>query len=452
MATITNNPYASSGANILGNSGSLPLQDSYFFANGITPPDFSNFLTVQYPQYAVFTTMMDMIGNWAPSHLTTFDWAEQERTRIACVVKSLDGGTGTANVTVTLTAPTNSDDVFQPNDVVRLKGGKQMRINTVVAVAGADFQVTASSMDNTALNAGSGLGAADKVTFLYPLQGENSDAPKSKSYRLKKQSGTMSVIRTTCSVTDIASAQRTYVTDPAGYNYWYSLNEDIAFQEHQKSREVNAFLGVSPDAALGNVLGTTGFFNTIFNGGVTGTFAGNVAETDIQDIIQKLVQNSPIKEFTVYCGSNFLKDATIAMKDYHIDGAQSYGQFGSAPKLGLMLSNYLFMGNLLHFVHLPMFDDNSIFGSDSAIDFTHMGLIVAMDKKGSSNPSMRLRYHAQDGGKIDTRAVRNILTGVPFSGNNGQVATGKAGMDILLYSTIGVECRVPHWNGLLRKA
>lgn len=450
MATVTQPTQTS---DVRGNAG---LLSSYLFLQGIHKPEFSQFLTYKYPQY-VLTSLMDRLDRYEPSKQDTFSWSELPRTREVGTVA--DDGAAAPDVTDngggSFTVVTDETQLyFVARDVGRLHNEDKF-IVTAASLVGGKQSITLRSVDDSAPLTAGDFAIGDKLSHLYNLHEEYSNQPDPRAYLGETVENQLNILRRTSRYSTTEFTNATWVSI-GGKNYWYFQDEMIAMAEFARDRENCLMFGTTASVAtLGSLAGGKGIIDFVEEGGVAGTFPATVVESDIMDMIQALKVSSPASEYLVLAGSKFLKDATIALRDYHVGGGISYGVFNNVNTIGLKLQQYEFLATTVTFVHYPPFDDPKMLPTKTGqIDYSNYSLWLNMGNDNNGEPLIKIKYK-EDANGVQYKFIKKISPGMSSptaDGNDGIAVTGRDGFDVHLYSYIGLEFRAKNNHGILRAA
>lgn len=420
-------------------------EGGYLFASGILEPEHSDFLSYQYPQYLA-TAILERIGRYEAVGQDVFSWSEMDRTRVGATI-SAGGGVTTASATLTTDIPgaVAGDGYFLVGDTLKTETGVSIRV-TAVGVAGALQTITVVKTDGNAFIAAD-IANGESVGHIGSVFGEYSDAPQGRLYLPNERFNQLQVTRRSTYISGKALTNRTYL---GGGKSWAYEQELIEMDEFARDRE-NTIMFETLSASGTNEQTTEGIVTAILkaSGGITSNFTGAVTEADIQNHITALRISSPATEYVVFCGMEFLSDAHVALKDYHINGGVDYGTFGKANMVGISLNGYKFMDCTIYFVHYPTFDD--------AQTLPHTGTASAT-KINYSNFSLWLNLGSQRGNKLISLKYKE-LEGQQrkfmykyedgMMGDSAKVANGKDGVATHMLSDIAVCVRNLNQHGAL---
>jgi len=420
-------------------------EDGYVFASGILDPEHSNYLSYQFPQY-LGTAILERIGSYEVAEQDVFSWSEMDRTRRNMGVT---GGGGVAGPSAVLTtdvdAVNGSDGYAIVGDNLQTESNKVLKVIAVAATGG--FQtITVVRADGLPLTA-TDVVDGENLGHLTNAHIEYSDAPKGRIYLPEEKFNVIQTIRRSCYMTGKALTNRTYFKDGVS---WCYEQEEIDSQEFAKDRENAVMFGELNATGDADDQTCEGINTSVLRGGVNGQFTGAVTEDDIQDQITALRITSPAKEYTVFCGTQYMADAHKALRDYHIGGGVDYGSFKDINMVGISLNAYRFMDITIYFVHYPTFDDTATLpynGVPTAtkINYSNYSLWLSMSTMSGKN-GIDLMYKELKG--LQRKFVLKVEDGM--MGDGPKVASGKDGQTTHMLSDIAPRVRNLNHNGTHR--
>jgi hypothetical protein len=430
------------------------LQD-YVFQSGIHKPEHSNLLSYKYPQYYL-TSMLDRLGPSEGLGQDVWSWNVMDRTRRADAVGALDSGAGTATNVITTGYDWTSarPGYLIVGDIIRVADGTHQG-ELLRVTASADSASTPGKQAVTVVSqAGTAaltLVAGDKFGHATNAFGEASDAPEGRVFLPEEEWNAMQIIRRSFSISGSEFTNRTWLNDGSA---WYFTLEDLHMKEFALDREIALMWGVR-QGDNGSVKSSTGLINFAFDSGIENGFAAaaGVAESDLRDHIKDLFVEGVGNEIYVLCGAQFLADVQVALRDYALAGAISYGAFGDNIA-GLDFQSYKFMGKTIHFAHYNLFDDQevlpSVTASATVVDYSNFSLWLDLGTGSNGEKLISLRHKELDGQSRKFIHAYEVGMMNPAGANGGQVANGKDAFTIHYLSEIGLECRLPNRLGILR--
>jgi len=445
--TPINNPANTAGQDFYGASTGN-ITKSHVFSD-LQYPDIADFITYNFPQFGT-TSILGRIGRKESVKNDQWQYFEKAKFR-----KSYTIGAGSSNLTTdaatvkllnTSVVTTN----LLVNDVVRFENGETgIVVSLTQSTADVDVVVSKLTAGNFALAAG------DAFAHHYNLQKEYSNSPGGRVWQEQTFTEKMAIMRRsiTCSTTEAGNVKWVKYN---GKDRYYFINEMETMEQMAFDREMYVMFGQQTDTNISttSVQGGNGIIPRILNRGVVGNFSGTVAETDILEQIRLMCINSPATEFTVMCGSKFFKDATYALRHYSLAGAVDYGAFSGLSLVGLKLQSYTFMDKTIHFKLYYPFADQSVLPTpvrgginwDNAAVFLNMGA----DRNGSL---LELKYKTDLHGN-SLEFTRKEINGITASstGAPAQASNALDGFTVELYSSIGLQLRMPNSFGILHSA
>jgi len=432
---------------------STVFQD-YVFQSGIQDIEHSKILTYKYPQYYM-TTLLDKLGASEPVARDVFSWNIMDRTRKSATYTALaNGTTATATLTTDIAAASPNLGYFQVGDVIRVgKSGALGRVSAIGISGGVQtIQVTrpdGSNWDTTALPA---VTSGDVIGHVFSAFGEGTNGPEGRLYLPTEDYNYTQILKGSMKVTGSEMSNRTILGDGKA---WYFTNEEIMLKEFARDREILIMFGQRANS--GGVKWSRGIFDFVNTGGIINTFASSpgVSESDLQGHIEDMLPEGGSAEYLVLCGSTFLSKVMVALKDYAVGGAQSYGALGN-NMAGLDFQGYKFAGKTVYFAYYELFDDTAVLPfvgtpSAAAINFRNLSLWLDMGTDSAGQRLIKLKYKAHGG--VQRKFVHVVIPGMmKFEGDNdgGFAANSFDGVEIQVLSEIGLELRLANRHGILR--
>lgn len=434
-----------------GNSAVDNILSGYVFQSGIHKPEHSSILTYKYPQYYV-TSILDRLGADEAVAQDTFSWNIMDRTRESGTVNNL----GALSTTATFEIPEfdfadgGKEGYLIVGDVIRMETGVNFRVEaTAVSTTLTDKQeVTVSKVGGGTITSAE---LADNMVFghSHNLFGEGTFQPKGRVFLPTEEYNNLAILKRTVSVTGSELTNKTWLDDGKS---WYFEVEEITRKEFAKDRENLIVFGKRAD---GSVKSSRGILDYVLTFGINNGYAGatGVSEEDLRGQIQEMLIEGTSNEITVLCGAKFLADVQVALRDYAINGAISYGNLGDNTA-GLDFMSYKFMGKTIHFAYYELFDDQAIVpfvGTAAAdkINFSDFSLWLDFGVDNTGRNLITMKYKALDG--QSRKFIQKINPGMMSpNGSEGIATSGFDGFEIYMLSHIGVEVRLPNRMGILR--
>jgi hypothetical protein len=442
-----NNPANTAGQDFYGATAGA-ITKAHVFSE-LQYPDIADFITYNFPQFGV-TSLLGRIGRKNSVGNDSWQYFEKAKFRKSYIIGAGSSNLTSATATVKVIGATVANINLLVNDVLRFENGEFGRITAITqATNDVDLTVVKLTSGNFALGTGASF------AHMYNLQPERSTSPGGRVWTEQTFTEKMAIIRRniTCSTTEAGNIKW---IKHNGKDRYYFVNEMETMEQMAFDREMYVLTGVQTAANISTTTpqGGNGIIPRVLTRGVVGTFSSAVSETDLLEQIRLMCVNSPATEFTVLCGSTFMKDATYALRHYSLAGAVSYGAFSGLNVVGLKLNSYEFMGKLIHFQLYYPFADQSVFPTPlvSGINWDNAALFLNMgsDRNGSL---LEMKYKTDLFGN-SLEFVRKEINGITASSPNAptQASNATDGFDVELYSSIGLQLRMPNSFGILHSA
>ena len=433
-----------------GNAAVDNILSNYAFQAGIHKPEHSSILTYKYSQYYV-TSILDRMGAEEAVAQDVFSWNVMDRTRESGTVDAM--ATVLPAVAATFEVPeftwaNDKKGYLIVGDVIRMESGVTFRVDSTQNSGGVQ-EVTVSKVGGGNITA---TELANGMVFghSHSMFGEGTFQPDGRVFLPTEEYNRLTILKRSISVTGSELTNKTWLGDGEA---WYFEVEDITRKEFAKDRENLIVFGQLSDTGIKS---TRGILDYALTYGIETTFASGtgVVEQDLRDHIAKMLIEGTSNEITILCGSQFLSDIQVALKDYALNGAIDYGKLGDNAA-GLDFMSYKFMGKTLHFAYYELFDDEKILpfsGTPTAekIDFSNFALLLDFGTDNTGRNLITLKYKAHDG--QSRKFIQKINPGMmaPTGGDQGISTDGFDGFRIYMLSDIGVEVRLPNRLGIMR--
>lgn len=386
MATITNSPYTDDVANF----SQGKLQSSNLFLASAKKPQWKDHLLRKYKKFTL-AYLLNKIGKVSYTSNKTYNWSEMGRTRTSQTIAShaLVGGGATANITASTTT-----QYFIEKDVIILDSGKLAFVNSVTI--GGSQVINVSPVDGVDFVAGDfGDDDVGQMGHLGNMHEECFTIPASRTFIPDFYENGFTKLVSNKSYCDDALAEPVWYKASNGQHYHYYVEQMIQTEEHVRDTELAILVG---QRANGSTVPTgatmaKGILPFVISGGVKSTIAAAPTEDDIIDHAAAMTVNADTENFLVLCGNDYMTGATKAMKVYHQDGSQLYGDFGGkANDVGLKFQNYIFNGCKFSFVNYNVFNDPASLGVVSSPDYKNTALFLSMDKNSKGEDLIEVMY------------------------------------------------------------
>lgn len=268
-----------------------------------------------------FLSVMESLGRMVQTDQPTYNLYTKDALHVLGVVNGVPLNSGTATVTVTLSAGTSGYGTV--NTLVRFPNGKVGRIDSITSTAPDVYVI--KSID------GSNLTVADtnKLSMYSNAQGEGSDSPAARRFSQTKYTNQIQIFKDKATITDVQLASTIETVGPDGRNYWTS--QAIA----------DTFLSFRKQIALGHILNVPSV--TLFSDASPATVdaSGNPIQTERG--LDSYAATYGISDTLTTPGTVVLADLTDLVNQIKaVRGPSKYfGWSGTAPKLAydVMLKN-----------------------------------------------------------------------------------------------------------------
>jgi hypothetical protein len=437
-----------------GTTARAAIFEGYVFQSGIQGIEHSKILTYKYPQYYM-TALLDKLGAAEPVARDVFSWSIQDRTRLSATYTAIaNGTTATATLTLDTVAVSPNLGYFQVGDVIRVGKTGALGLVAAIAIAGGfqTIDVTRPDGSNWAVGVLPAVTSADLIGHAFTAFGEGTNGPNGRLFLPVEDENYTQIIKRAMKVTGSEMSNKTILGDGKA---WYFEVENILMKEFARDREVLVMFGQKANA--NGIRWTRGIYDWVTTSGILTTYASTpgVSESDLQAHIQKLVREGGSAEYLVLCGSKFLSDVMVSLKDYKIHGSTP-DSLGSRMA-GLDFSGYSFAGKTVYFAYYELFDDPAVLPfvstpSATAVNFRDFSLWLDMGSDSSGRKLFTLKYKALNGAQ--RKFIHKIIPGMmTFDGSGedgGFAANSFDGVEVQLLSEIGLELRLPNRHGILR--
>lgn len=424
------------------------ILENYVFQSGIHDPEYSKILTYKYPQYYL-TALLDKLGADEPVAQTVFSWSIMDRTRKSASVVAVSNGT-TASATVETSIDSNvaagNLGYFIVGDIIRLETGELGRV-TAIGEANNHQTITISRVlggnwSTSLLNTSMVFG------HVFNSFGEATNGPEGRLFLPVEDYNYTQIIKRSMKISGTEFTNRTILGDGKS---WYFTCEDILRKEFAKDRELLVLLGERQGTGIKH---TKGILSWVNSEGVINTYSSviGVTEADIQDHIADLLPEGGSNEYLVLCGSQFLKNAQKALKDYAIHGAINYGSLGK-NMAGLDFAGYQFLGKKIYFAYYELFDDPQVFPyvsapSSSKLNFRDFSLWLDLGTDSAGQKLITLKYKSHNG--YSRKFIQKLIPGMMAPSSTEFAAHSGDYFEIQLLSDIAVQVRNANRMGILR--
>jgi hypothetical protein len=440
---------------------------SNYVLSSLNKPDISEVATFKYGKQYQICALLDRLTRSEEATQQTFSWFEYGFTRKQYTVGA--GSTLSAGATITvkilnadLTSLTTAP-VLVPTMTVRFENGSVGRISTVTQ-NGSDVDVVLTPVGASAWVASGGAAynnvpaSGNRFAQMYSTNIEYSDAPNPITWNPEQLNNFITTNRRTARCSTTENSNMKWIKDPkTGKRYYSFINESIAMEETMKDKEMLYLMGVqSPTATSPSAAGSSlGLVPNILNRGSVTTYTGALQASDIEEQIRLMIvaNGSTSNEWTVLCGSQWLRDAQQALRFYIVNGAVQYTATQAMKDIKLNFTSYDFMGGVLHLVHYKPFDNPTLFPTPAAagnINFSKAALFLNMGNDTQGVPLLRERYQVDANG-VAYKFIRKVAPGMsapePATTMNNIAVNGLDGFSVFFLTATGLEMRAANSHG-----
>ena len=292
---------------------------------------------------------------------STLNWAEEGAIiKLYTITSSTGGGTTTAELTLTETNP-----YFAIGDYILLPSGsgdKQKLVQVTEIATTPNHVLTVESVDGEVILAAN-IAAAGQIMWVANVTAPCGTLSDGRRYKPNQRTAVAQIISQNKPFCYDEESQLSWVGNKEGtVKYYHSIDEQTHVKEFNLAVSNYVLFGeatASPTSLTSGAISGDGIIANIMTGGTVGTWAGNIAEDDLQDICTTMVKNSPYAEgeWLVLGGSTAISKTKKALKDYFtVGGAGSFTAERRAGKAGFDVTSYTFNGAILHLHNLHIFD------------------------------------------------------------------------------------------------
>jgi hypothetical protein len=422
------------------------ILSDHVFASGIHKEEHSNILSYLYPQYYGIA-LLERLGSYEPLAADTWTWNIMDRTRLGGTATAVAGAPG-STVTITTDYEHNGGSKMGyliENDTIRTQSGALLRVVSVGAAGGVQTVVVAKvgGGDVTADD----IAAGDVFGHIANAFAEGTNQPKGRLYLPKEEGNVLQILKRTVEVTGSEFTNRTRLGDGKA---WFFTVEEITMKEFQKDRELAVLFGKTQTVGERNTRGLIDY--ALEYGTISNYDSGSgLTERQLQDHIVDMVIEGVSGEIVVLAGSLFMAEVQRALRDYAMQGAQS---FDNKPA-GLNFQSYNFGGKVVHFAHQMLFDDPEVFPflddpDGDAINFRHFSIWLdfgQMDLQGKKGISLKYKAHGGQSRKLIIKTAAGMMS--PEDTKVISDMDGYDGFKVFYLSEIGIEVLFPNRIGLM---
>jgi hypothetical protein len=340
-------------------------------------PEISSKLIRQYPQYSL-TYFVDGTSRFAKEEIVgdvAVKWAIQGRLNRPSTCTGTLTGNGAAGSIFTVEFEEN---YFNPNDVVRFKGGIQAIVmrEPVPTAGGYTFSMKLQTNDPTltigAANTAAGT-TANTVGSAFP---EGSDRGYENHVYPDWYVNYLGITRKAKTITGSALTDITWI-ESNGQRLWYFTAQEQTQEEYMYQKELDSWYSVSTMDANGvstvfddngkPLVKGDGILKQIDSANVD-TYNGQLTEKRLTDFLAQLSLNTGRKgnHWMVFTGTAGKVAFHEAMKDlvYPAGNLVYDAAVGKEQEIGVDFTTYSALGHRMTLVDCPLFDDPNLHGND----------------------------------------------------------------------------------------
>lgn len=360
-----------------GKYGKETLQSNALVTGLLKYPEISSKLIQQYPQYCL-TYFTDGTSRFAKEEIVgdiTVKWAIQGRHNRPSTSTGNLTGTGAAGAVFTNEFEEN---FFNPNDVVRFKGGIQALVlsEPIPTAGGYTFRMKLMTNDAAqvigATQTAPGL-TANTVASAFP---EGSERGYENSVFPDWYTNYLGITRKAKTVTGSALTDITWI-ESNGQKLWYFTAQESTQKEYMYQKELDSWYSTSTMDANGvcqlfddggkPIVKGDGLLKQIDSANID-TYNGTLTEKRLTDFLAQLSLNTGRKgnHWMVFTGTAGRVAFHEAMKELvYPDGNLVYdAAVGKDMEIGVNFTSYNALGHRMTLVDCPLFDDPQLHGND----------------------------------------------------------------------------------------
>ena len=360
-----------------GTYGKESVQSNALVTGLLKYPEISSKMIKQYPQYSL-TYFVDGTSRFAKEEIVgdvSVKWAVQGRLNRPSTCTGTLVGNGAAGSIFTVEFEEN---YFNPNDVVRFKGGIQGIVlsEPTPSVGGFTFRMKLQTNDATltigAANTAAGL-TANTVGSSFA---EGSDRGYENHVYPDWYVNYLSITRKSKTISGSALTDITWI-ESNGQKLWYFTAQEQTQEEYMYQKELKSWYNISTMDANGvstvfddlgkPIVDGDGILKQIDSANVD-TYNGALTEKRLTDFLATLSLNTGRKgnHWMVFTGTGGRVAFHEAMKDLvYPDGNLIYdAAVGKETEIGVNFVTYNALGHRMTLVDCPLFDDPNLHSND----------------------------------------------------------------------------------------
>ena len=360
-----------------GTYGKDTLQSNALVTGLLKHPEISSKMIQQYPQYCL-TYFTDGTSRFAKEEIVgdiSVKWAIQGRLNKPSTCTGAKSGDGAAGSIFTVEFEEN---FFNPNDVVRFKGGIQAVVlsEPQPTAGGYTFRMKLMTSD-TALTIGPANTAAGlTANTVASAFAEGSERGYENAVYPDWYVNYLGITRKAKTITGSALTDVTWI-ESNGQKLWYFTAQEQTEKEYMYQKELDSWYSVSTMDANGissvfddkgmPIIKGDGCLKQIDSANID-TYNGTLTEKRLTDFLAQLSLNTGRKgnHWMVFTGTAGRVAFHEAMKDLvYPSGNLVYdAAVGKDTEIGVNFTSYTALGHRMTLVDNPLFDDPNLHGND----------------------------------------------------------------------------------------
>jgi hypothetical protein len=340
-------------------------------------PEISSKLIKQYPQYSL-TYFVDGTSRFAKEEIVgdvSVKWAIQGRLNKPSTCTGALTGTGVAGSVFSVEFEEN---FFNPNDVVRFKGGIQGIVLSAPtpSIGGFTFRMKLQTNDATLVIGAANTAAGLTANTTGSSFAEGSDRGYENHAYPDWYVNYLSITRKSLTITGSALTDITWI-ESNGQKLWYFTAQEQTQEEYMYQKELKSWYNVSTMDANGvslvfddlgkPIIDGDGILKQIDSSNID-TYNGTLTEKRLTDFLATLSLNTGRKgnHWMVFTGTAGKLAFHNAMKDLvYPSGNLIYdAQVGAETEIGVDFTTYNALGHRMTLVDCSLFDDPNLHSND----------------------------------------------------------------------------------------
>lgn len=430
-----------------GKYGKDSVQSNALVTGLLKYPEISPSLIKQYPQYSL-TYFTDGTSRFAKESIVgdnTVKWAIQGRLNKPSTLTGVYVGDGVGNSVFTVEFEEN---YFNPNDVVRFKGGVQAIVMSepVPSTNGYTFRLKLQTGDVTAVIAASSLAAgltANTVGYAFP---EGSERGYENAAYPDWYVNYLGITRKAKTITGSALTDITWI-ESNGQKLWYFTAQEQTQEEYMWQKEFDAWYSTSTMDANGvcqvfddkgkPLVKGDGILKQIDASNID-TYNGVLTEKRLTDFLAQLALNTGRKgnHWMVFTGTAGKLAFHEAMKNLvYPSGNLVYdAALGKEQEIGVNFTTYSALGHRMTLVDCALFDDPNVHNNDidPVSGYAKESFRMVFMDWSVTNGVANVEKKVKGAGGITRSMIMKYITGMvnPFNQEEINAASAKDGFTV----------------------